>query len=198
MIKRRVRKEIDKAIKGIWLTDIRQDYESGLFLVEAGIQCSFYHHLRRRLEPLLAENSLYIYPEFFVKELNRKADLVICEMDMSLEVYHLRDCWTDTAAVVELKYGGSDQYLKSDFPKLKAYMDVFGRECQYYFGSIDTRAGQKRLPWLDKRSTANWAGGCVTELNAGWLEDDELYFEVNSYNGMNLQHKQIRGDCIWL
>ena len=195
MVKQSVKKKIDRAIKDIWLTDVCREYGEGRFIVEADIQCSFYHHLRQRLDPLFAENSLYIYPEFYVPGQGRRGqyiDLAVCEMDMNLPGL-LRDRRTDTAAIIELKYGGGDEWITSDFPKLRGYMDLFGRGCQYYFGVIDLRE-MIRLNWLDGRS--RWAEGCFTELNAGFL-DGEMYFEVNSRNGMNVSQKRIRCDCIW-
>ncbi|MCI8329001.1 MAG: hypothetical protein HFG02_05155 [Oscillibacter sp.] len=196
MIRKRVRKEIDRAVKEIWLTDICREYGQGRFLVEADIQCSFYHHLRQRLDPLFAANSLYAFTEFYVPGLGRrgqKIDLAVFEMDMSLPG-PWRDRRTDTAAVIELKYGGGDEWITSDFPKLRGYMDLFGRKCQYYFGAIDLRPAA-RLNWLDGRS--RWAEGCLTELNAGYL-DGEMCFEVNSRNGMNpiLQQKRACCGCI--
>ena len=59
MVKKSVRRKIDRAIKNIWLSDICREFGEGRFIVEADIQCSFYHHLRQRLDPLFAENSLY-------------------------------------------------------------------------------------------------------------------------------------------
>lgn len=169
----------------------------GRFIVEADIQCSFYHHLRRRLDPVFKENRLIVYPEFYVPGQGRRGqhiDLAICEMDMSLPGL-LRDRRTDTAAIIELKYGGGDEWIASDFPKLRGYMDLFGRDCQYYFGVIDLRE-LARMNWLDGRS--RWADGYFTELNAGFL-DSEMYFEVNSFNTLSpcLQHKRTRCDIIW-
>lgn len=43
---------------------------------------------------------------------------------------------------------------------------------------------------LDKRSTNNRAKSRVTELNAGYL-DDEVVFEVNSYNGIGVQNRKV-------
>lgn len=183
MVKKSVRKKIDRAIKDIWLTDICKEYGEGRFLVEADIQCSFYHHLRRRLDPLFAENRLYVYSEFYMPSQDQRKqyiDLAVFEMDMSLPG-PWRDRWTDAAAVIELKYGGGDDWISSDFPKMRGYMDVFGRECQYYFGIVDLRE-LARMNWLDRRS--RWAEGCFTELNAGYL-NGEMFFEVNSYNNMN-------------
>ena len=189
MIKKSVIKKIDQVIKHIWLNEICNEYGQGHFLVEAGIQCSLYHHLRNQLEDILTENSLIVYPEFYFGGLRYYADIAICPVDMSLDTY-LSDKVIDIASIIELKYGGSPYYIKTDIPKLKNYVQSLGYNCQYYFGVIDINTQRDRLTWLDKRSTNNWANGCFTELNAGWL-DDEMCFEVNSYNNLNLQHKRI-------
>ena len=60
MIKKSIRKEIDKVIKNIWLHNICTDYGNGLLLREASLQCSLYHHLQNELSPLLQQNQLYI------------------------------------------------------------------------------------------------------------------------------------------
>ncbi|MBD5162074.1 MAG: hypothetical protein HDT14_08700 [Oscillibacter sp.] len=190
MIKKAIKKEIDKAIKRIWITEICKDYRERQLILEASLQCSLYHHLRNWLKSLLEENNLYIYPEFYFNQLRYHADIAICEMDMSLEPYHWHDRLTDVAAIIELKYGGSSDYIKTDIPKLKTYVQSLGYDCQYYFGAIDERTECGRLPWLDRRSTNNWANGCFTELNAGYL-DGTMYFEVNSYNNMNIQQKRV-------
>jgi len=110
-------------------------------------------------------------------------------MDMSMETYYLHERLTDVAAIIELKYGGTPDYIKTDIPKFKTYIQSLGYDCQYYFGSIDEITEHQRLRWLDRRSTNYWANGCFTELNAGYLNGD-MYFEINSYNGMNIQQKQ--------
>ncbi len=196
MIKRSVKKEIDKAIKRIWVTEICKEYGEGYFLLEASLQCSLYHHLRNWLQPILDENNLYIYPEFYFGQLRYYADIAICEMDMSMETYYLHDCLTDVAAIIELKYGGSSDYIKTDIPKLKTYVQSLGYDSQYYFGAIDERVDCGRLSWLDRRSTNNWANGCFTELNAGRI-DGTMYFEVNSYNSMNIQQKRVQCNFTW-
>ena len=65
MIEKRVKKEIDKIIKEVWLDDICIDYGKGMLIKEASLQCSLYHHLQIRLAELLQDNNLYIYPEFY-------------------------------------------------------------------------------------------------------------------------------------
>ncbi len=141
MIKKSVKKEIDKIIKEVWLTDICKEYGRGGLIKEASLQCSLYHHLQNKLGSLMKENNLFLYPECYFKELNYFADLAIVEMDMSNEAEYLWDRMTDVAAIIELKYdGGNSQatadYIKTDKAKLKTYVEELSYECQYYFGVI--------------------------------------------------------------
>lgn len=195
MIRKRVKKQIDKEIKDAWLKEICNDYGKGRLIREASVQCSLYHHLQMRLSNILEENNLYIYPEFYFKELKFRADLVIAEMDMDKQTANLSDRMKDVAAIIELKYDGGNakttsDYIKTDMPKIKQYVQTLPYDCQFYFGVIyETECVW--LHWFDKRSTKNWANGCLTELNAGRL-DGQMYFEINSYNGLNLQNKKVK------
>jgi hypothetical protein len=193
MIKKSVKKIIDKAIKEIWLYDISMEYGRGALIREASLQCSLYHYLSNELGEIMRENNLYIYPEWYFNDLKYRADLVIVEMDMGDDTTYLVDRMTDIAAIIELKYasGYADSiidYIKSDMPKMKEYVQNLPYDCQYYFGVVyETECDW--LHWFDKRSTNNWASGRLTELNAGFL-DSQMYFEVNSYNGWNIQNKR--------
>lgn len=199
MIKKYVQKEIDKVIKTIWLNEMCQEYGKGHFLLERSIQCSFYHHLRSKLDPLLEEHSLFIYPELYIKDLVYYADLAIVEMDMEDQSHYLHDRKTDIAAIIEIKYGGTLEYIRSDIPKLKEYVQFFREDyakCHYYFAFIDEKNEHNYLNLLDKRGTNNWANGCFTELGAGYI-DETMYFEVNSYNNINFQYRQSECEFYW-
>jgi len=197
MIKKCVKKEIDNIIKNVWLNEICKEYGRGSFIKEASLQCSLYHHLQNRLYSILQENNLYIYPEFYFKDLNYYADLAIVEMDMHNPAPYLADRMTDIAAAIELKYGGGNaktisDYIKTDKFKIKEYVCNLQYDCQYYFGVIyETECVW--LNWFDKRSTNNWGYGRLTELNAGYL-DGEMYFEINSYNNLNFKNKKVKCD----
>lgn len=191
MIDSAVLEEIDSVIKDIWLHEVCVDYAKGFLLKEASLQCCLYHHLQNRLGHLLQENQLYLYPEFYFNELHYFADLAIVKMDMEMETEYIGNRITDVAAVIELKYDGgtaktTEDYIKTDIAKLKNYVKNMPFDCcQYYFGVIyETECYW--LNWLDKRRTNHWAKGKVTELNAGYL-NDEVVFEVNSYNGIGIQ-----------
>lgn len=205
MVKKQIRKEIDRTIKQIWLTEISKDYGDGLLLKERALQCSFYHYLRNDLEPVLEENHLCIYPEFHLRgfgERGYQADLAICEMDFNRDTYWLKEKVKDVITIIELKYGGSEAWMSSDLSKIKEYAKKLSYDCQYYFASIDERGSDQnrnswtQLNWLDGRSTGAWADGCFTELNAGWL-DGEMVFEVMSYNHMNTQQERVTCEFRW-
>lgn len=195
MIKKNVKKEIDKIIKEVWINDICKDYGRGSLIKETSLQCSLYHHLQNEMDSILEENNLYIYPEFYFKNLKYYADLAIVEMNMSDGSFFLGDRITDVAAIIELKYSGgnaktTEDYIKTDKAKLREYTYNLSYDCQYYFGVIyETECVW--LHWFDKRSTNNWANGRLTELNAGYL-DEEMYFEINSYNKWNFQNKRVK------
>ena len=200
MITKAVKREIDRTIKDVWLHDICKDYGDGLLLREASVQCSLYYHLRNRLSGVLQENRLYIYPEFYLKELRYRADLAIVEMELDAPASHLSERLADIAAIIELKYVGgnalsTENYIRTDMPKLKSYAQNLGYDCQYYFGVIyETECAW--LHWFDGRSTAHWANGRLTELNAGYL-NGRMYFEVNSYNHMNRRQGKSSCDVKW-
>lgn len=195
-MKKTIKKEIDRAIKEVWLEEVCEDYAQNGILMEASLQCSLYHHLRNRLEDILEENDLRIYSEYRVKECGYRADLAIVHLDMEREENHLRDCVDEVIAIIELKHVSNRSkrtisWIKEDVSKLKDYAKKY--DSNLYLGVIYENDFEN-IFWMDKRSTNNWADGVVTELNAGYY-DDEFYFEVNSYNHMNFQNKRVK--CEW-
>lgn len=188
MISEYVIREIDKAIKEIWLNEIIKDYDDGLLLKEDSLKCSLYHHMRSRLDNILTENNLRIYSEYYFKDLKYRADIAIVEIESESNKIYLADMVKSVVAIIELKYsyGTDDQTvsaIKNDVWKIKDYIQNGKMLCQYYFGVI-YEADCTTLNWIDKRSSNSWARGYVTELDAGII-DGQMWFEVNSYNGMN-------------
>ena len=189
MVSEEVLVQIDREIKLCWKKSIRKDYWDGYLLKEDSLKCALYFHLRRKLDKVLRENSLRIYPEYYISELKYRADIVIVQIDEQKEYKWLKDSVTDVVALFELKYVGARddatlEWVKSDLWKFKEYINVVGlNDCQFYFSVIYENECSS-LNWLDARSTNNWAKGRVTELNAGVL-GDEMTFEVNSYNNLN-------------
>lgn len=198
-ITKNARYQIDRAIKHVWLKEICEDYGNGKLLREASLQSSLYYHLRSRLEDVLKNNHLFIYPEFYIPELGYFADLAIVQLDLSASG-RLSDRVVDIAAIVELKYeGGGAQgtldVIKADLQKMKQYAKQLNENCQCYFGIIyETECDW--LSWLDRRSTEHWADGRMTELNAGYL-DGVMTFEVNSYNHMSIQNRSTACQILW-
>lgn len=199
MITKNVRCKIDQVIKTVWLKEICEDYGHGRFLREASLQSSLYHHLRSHLDEVLNDNDLFIYPEFYIPELGYKADLAIVQMDLYAKG-RLSDRVSDIAAIVELKLEagaaqGTLEVIKADLQKLRRYAKHLEGNCQFYFGIIyETPCDW--LYWLDRRSTDHWANGCMTELNAGYL-DGVMTFEVNSYNHMSIQNRSVTCQMLW-
>lgn len=200
MISESVKIEIDRLIKEIWLNDICEDYRRGNLIREASLQNSLYHHIRCHLGSFLEMHNLYIYPEFYFRELKFRADLVIVEMDMEKETQWLSERVTDIAAIIELKYDGgyaetTEDWIKSDKEKIRKYASKLKYNCQFYWGVL-YEAECTWLHWFDKRSTNTWGKGRLTELNAGFL-DGRMTFEVNSYNDMNQGYAKKECIPVW-
>lgn len=125
--------------------------------------------------------------------------MAIVQMELSADGA-LSQRVSDIAAIVELKFeGGTAQgtldVIKADLHKIKRYAKQMDENCQFYFGIIyETECDW--LYWLDRRSTEHWANGCVTELNAGYL-DGVMTFEVNSYNHMSIQNRSATCQMLW-
>lgn len=108
MIRKSVKKEIDKIIKEVWLNDICKEYGRGGLIKEASLQCSLYHYLQNKLSAIFQENNLYLYPECYFKDLKYYADLAIVEMNMDSQASYLWDRMTDVVAIIELKFDGGN------------------------------------------------------------------------------------------
>ena len=135
MISQNVLIEIDKAIKKIWLNEIVSDYDEGLLLKEDSLKCSLYHHMRNKLDYILKENNLRIYPEFYFKSLKYRADIAIVEIEENCDKEYLADMIKNIIAIIELKYDyGSDEQtismIKKDVWKIKDYIQNGKMLCQ--------------------------------------------------------------------
>lgn len=188
MIDKSIIVEMDQIIKDIWTNEIIEDYNNDCLLKEDSLKCSLYFHLRKKLEKILEENNLRIYPEYYFTDMHYYADIAIVMIDPNLDTSYLVDKVIDVIAIFELKYDGGnsigvDSVIRKDIQKVKNYIQSGKYLCQYYFVVI-YETDCDYLNWLDKRSANKWAKGYVTELNAGRL-NGRLFFEVNSYNEMN-------------
>lgn len=115
--------EIDRTIKEIWEVDIKNDYKEYYLLREDSLKCALYHHMRRKLEGILKENNLRIYPEYYINMggLKYRPDIVIAKVG-SEEKRFLKDMVTEIVAIIELKYEygnsqGAVNVIKRDIQK---------------------------------------------------------------------------------
>ena len=178
---------IDKTIKEIWVNEIKKDYDEDYLLKEDSLKNSLYFHIRSKLEDVLRDNNLRIYPEFYFPELKYRADLAIVQMDTESENYYLRDRVKEVVAIFELKYvnasnndEATEQWIMEDIKKFKRYIREGQLNAQFYFAVIYENE-RKRMNWMDQRSSKCWAKGRVTELDAA-IVGEEMQFEVHSYN----------------
>lgn len=179
---------IDKTIKEIWVNEIKNDYDEDYLLKEDSLKNSLYFHIRSTLEDVLRDNNLRIYPEFYFPELKYRADLAIVQMDTESKNYYLKDRVSEVVVIFELKYvnasnnnEATEQWIMEDIKKFKRYVQEGQLNAQFYFAVIYENE-RKRMNWMDQRSSKHWAKGKVTELDAA-IAGDEMWFEVNSYNG---------------
>lgn len=179
---------IDKTIKEIWVNEIKNDYDEDYLLKEDSLKNSLYFHIRSALEDVLRDNNLRIYPEFYFPELKYRADLAIVQMDTESKNYYLKDRVSEVVVIFELKYvnasnnnEATEQWIMEDIKKFKRYVQEGQLNAQFYFAVIYENE-RKRMNWMDQRSSKHWAKGKVTELDAA-IAGDEMWFEVNSYNG---------------
>jgi hypothetical protein len=190
-------RQIDAAIKSIWLNEIPQDYSERYLMKEDTLKNALYYHLRSKLDELLQKHDLRIFTEFNnagIKEKGYRADLAIVKVPKIFEgfmgsVINPEDVY----ALVELKYvahtQGDINAVNRDVKKLKQYVQKNEfPNCQYYLGVIQEASAYKSgIYWFDKRQTNNWADGRVTELGACYIidNDEKMGFTVTSYNGLN-------------
>ena len=188
MISKELLYQIDYAIKEAWMQDVQKDYASDYMLKEDSLKCCLYYHLRRKLADILEEYNLRIYPEFYFSDLGYRADLAIVQIDPNSDTEYLRDAVTSVVAIIELKYTsstseGTASWVKNDIAKIQNYIRLGRQACQFYFAVI-YEVECSELTWMERCDIEGWASGYVTELNAGYI-DEEIKFEVNSYNKLN-------------
>ena len=190
MVEESILRLIDKTIKETWVNEIKEDYEEDYLLKEDSLKNRLYFHLRTKLEAVLREHDLRIFPEYYFPELKYRADLAIVQMDAESENDYLKDRVKDIVAIFELKYvnasnndEATEQWIMDDVRKFKRYIQEGKVNAQFYFAVIYENE-RTTLNWMDKRSSNHWAKGRVTELDAS-LVSGKMKFAVYSYNGLN-------------
>lgn len=189
MANKSIIKQIDRAIKEVWLSNLKKDYNGCHLLKEDTLKSSMYFHIRRKLgTKFLEENNLRIFTEFSdggIGDLRYRADIAIVEIGSDTQVYigyNIRSI----ISIIELKYGGSDTsdgYFYEDITKIKSYIQNLKWDCQFYLGFISEKEYCHPF-WLDGRQTNNWANGRLTVLSAS-LSGNNMKFFMQSCNALN-------------
>ncbi len=168
-MKDKIINEIDSAIKTIWETKIKQDYDSGWILREDTLKNSLYFHLRNKLNGLFIKNDLRIFTEYSTgkfKSTGYRPDIVIARVDLEKEDKQYENCIKELLCVIEIKclqgfY--SRKVILKDFDKLKEYSKIVNEECKYYMATIWEYEDEKTA-WIED----DWCRDKLTELNASY------------------------------
>ena len=64
VIDNKIMVKIDRTIKEIWLSEIKEDLSNSYILYEDTLKNAFYFHLRNKLGDLLERNDIRIFTEF--------------------------------------------------------------------------------------------------------------------------------------
>lgn len=182
--------EIQKNVKEIWMHDIRDDYLNGRLLKEDTLKNSFYFHLRNRLDPLFKQANVVVFTEFRLKELNQIADIAIVQIEPWTPLKaerNLEDSVINILALFELKYKSYSKQIEKaiykDKDKIRQYIEIYKDiypACRYYYTVLYEELVDPFF-WMEKED-AKWAGGYVTELASGYVDDGEMVFDCRDYN----------------
>jgi len=151
--------EMDRVIKSIWENEIYKDYQKYYLLREDSVKCALYFHIRKKLDKLLKENNLRIYPEFYIKKLKYRPDIVIAEIDPDLEMSNLKDCVISVPVIIEIKLEGRNsrgtyEVIMKDINKAKTYLKTLSDKSQCYLAII-YESECSTLNWMNKKATNN-------------------------------------------
>jgi len=184
---------IDRAIKEVWLTEIKNDIENSYVLYEDTLKNAFYFHLRNKLSQLLIDNNIRIFTEFHDGKLagkGVKADIAIVKIGEN-EEEHIGQNIEKIFAVIELKYKGSqvsvDYFIKDVEKTIEYIKDKDLADCQFYLGFIhEGEFDANEIYWLQNKKQERLVMGRLTELSACYYTGvDEMLYTVISYNDMN-------------
>lgn len=185
--------KIDRAIKEIWLNEIKDDFNNSYILYEDTLKNAFYYHLRIKLKALLKKNNIRIFTEFHDGPLSGKrliADIAIVKISDSIND-HIKNNIEKLYAIIELKHKAkrvSIDYFISDLEKVTGYIkDKKLKGCQFYLGFIhEEEYDADELTWIQNEKQEKIVEGRLTELSANFYKgQDEILFTNISYNGMN-------------
>lgn len=186
---------VDRAIKEIWINNIKNDYSNDYLLLEDSLKNSFYFHLRSKLtDDFLNAHNLRIYTELHTGY-GERIDIAVVKINDSGDT-HLRDRIVDYISVIELKHKWRQVPIKpfiDDIQKIKRYLKRKDYvNCQYYLGFIhEAEYDLEETAWLSSREQSTWAKGNLTELS-GFYNEEKIIFTISSYNDINHDLNTIR------
>ena len=90
MINEKLLTEIDRIIKTTWLKKIKKDFNENYLYNEDSLKCSFYYHLRKKIDKICRENNLRIYSEITFPEIASRADIVIAKFLRTIKEFIMK------------------------------------------------------------------------------------------------------------
>ncbi len=177
-----VLKQIDDAIRYVWMNDIASDYENRWLLKEDTLKNAMYHYLRMKLSNLLEKYDLRIFTEFTDDKFQGtgyRPDIVIARMDFEKSCNYWGEAVTECLCILELKYkngSASPNIIYSDYKKIQHYCEILHVKCPMYMATIWEHEDDE-TSWLSDDDI--WAKNRVTELNASYkCGTDTMHFSV--------------------
>ena len=185
--------KIDRAIKEVWINEIKKDLSNSYILYEDTLKNALYFHLRNKLSDLMEDNNIRIFTEFHDGKLATKgaiADIAIVKIGDKKE-NHIKNNIDKIYAIIELKYKGRqvpiDPFISDVEKSIKYIRDKDLKEIQFYLGFIhEGEFATSEISWLENKKQERMVQGRLTELSACYYEDkDEMIYTIISYNDMN-------------
>lgn len=172
---------VDDAIRSVWETDIKSDYDANWIMNEDGLKNVLYFHLRMRLKRILVENDLRIFTEFKDAEFlgsKYRPDMVIAHVDINSDADYWRQAVTNCVAIIELKFKSrflDKEAIYADYDKLREYIEKMQIKGKLYMATI-WECEDDQTSWIPQNEM--WAKGKVTELNASltWETGDSQFY----------------------
>jgi len=156
---------LDQAIKKIWTTNLKQDYEKGWLWREDSLKAALYYHLRQELGDQFFENHrVRIITELNLRDYIYRIDLVIIKLNEDNQLGH-----SDILAMVEFKYKDRNcpyDVITRDVQKFNVLRkDTAFENTRFYVAILhEEKYHRDQASWLDGRQR-RWASKLLTELS---------------------------------
>lgn len=170
---------LDQAIKKIWTTNLKQDYEKGWLWREDSLKAAFYYHLRQELGDQFFENHrVRIITELNLNDYIYRIDLVIIRLNEDNQLDH-----SDILAMMEFKFKERNctyKVITRDIHKFNMLRKASAfKNTRFYMAILhEEKYHRDQASWLDGRQR-RWASKHLTELSGFKdVESDELVMVV--------------------